>query len=195
MPVSATGAALKAVLCQPQHIHVWLPRYKFVVHEHLSRQDIMVYNCTAVKLPNKDEVQLDVETLRELHNAHASLPFPDKIPKSHRMSGKQAKSGKGSGVGEENDVDEEEEEVEEASDEEPDSRPLRGTMADEGRIVLVPVELWPGNECDENEGRGWLARITRCRDKRATVRFLHSTDEEGKPYEQHLATSSLVVPV
>ena len=73
----------------------------------------------------------------------------------------------------------------------PDLRPLGGGRADEGRRVLVPASVWPDWPCDEGSGVGWLAQITRCRRRRATVRFLLTVDDSGRHYTEHLATDVL----
>ena len=51
---------------------------------------------------------------------------------------------------------------------------LSGTMADVGRIVLVPRALWPNEPCAEQRGQGWLAVIREAKQRRCTVRFLNT---------------------
>ena len=62
-----------------------------------------------------------------------------------------------------------------------------------GRRVLVPASLWPDYACDEHGGEGWEAQVLRCAQGRATVRFLHARDPDGKTYpDEHLDIAQLV---
>ena len=64
----------------------------------------------------------------------------------------------------------------------PDMRPLKGIRADVGRRVLIPADLWPDYECSERSGDGWVAEVTWAGRGVCTVRCVHATDAEGRPY-------------
>ena len=63
-----------------------------------------------------------------------------------------------------------------------DASPLPATQQCVGRRVLVARSLWPDYTCDENDGRGWTAHVTRFQRGVATVHFAHATDSRGLPY-------------
>jgi len=58
-------------------------------------------------------------------------------------------------------------------------KPLTGTIADAGRRVLIPHQVWPDERCDEEGGRGWTAQVVKVfSGKRARVRFLRAHAED-----------------
>ena len=77
----------------------------------------------------------------------------------------------------------------------PDLRPLTGDMADEGRRVIVPRELWPDYECGESDGKGWLAEVVRARRGDVTVRFLSARNSRGVPFRNERLAASALKPV
>ena len=63
---------------------------------------------------------------------------------------------------------------------------LRALTADNcvGRRVLVAATTWPQYCCDENDGRGWTARVVKysARHNAATVAFVDAVTARGIPY-------------
>mmetsp|Transcript_27192 Transcript_27192/g.82496 ORF Transcript_27192/g.82496 Transcript_27192/m.82496 type:complete len:313 (+) Transcript_27192:84-1022(+) len=76
------------------------------------------------------------------------------------------------------------------------SEPLRIENA-LGRRVLIPAQLWPDYDCHERGGKGWEATVVNVqkREKMVTVRFLHATDGEGKPYADEIIPFKEVRPL
>ena len=75
----------------------------------------------------------------------------------------------------------------------PDLSPLDGNAL--GRRVLVPRSLYPTYACDENDGRGWTARVVNYRGGVATTRFTHATTARGIPYEDVLLRIHVLQPM
>ena len=74
-----------------------------------------------------------------------------------------------------------------------DLRPLQNECA--GRRVLVPSAAWPRETCDENDGRGWDARIVDHKGDAATVRFLHACTPRGLPYDDVQLHLGILQPI
>ena len=90
-------------------------------------------------------------------------------------------------------VDDVEATADEAPAPTPDLSPLAGNAL--GRRVLVPQSIYPTEQCDENEGRGWTARVVNYRGGVATTRFVHAATPRGIPYEDVLLRVDVLVPM
>lgn len=75
----------------------------------------------------------------------------------------------------------------------PDLSPLAGNAL--GRRVLVPQSIYPTEQCDENDGRGWTARVVNYRGGVATTRFVHAATPRGIPYEDVLLRVDVLEPM
>ena len=64
-----------------------------------------------------------------------------------------------------------------------------------GRRVLVPNSVWPSYPCDENNGRGWVARVINFRAGVATIKFLHAANARGMPYPDEQLLLSALEPI
>ena len=64
-----------------------------------------------------------------------------------------------------------------------------------GRRVLVPNSVWPSYTCDENNGRGWVARVINFRARVATIKFLHAANARGMPYPDEQLLLSVLEPI
>ena len=63
-----------------------------------------------------------------------------------------------------------------------------------GRQVLVPRGLWPDYPCNENDGRGWRAKVISCKRGIARIRFTAASPEGSLYPDVHLQLSSLGLP-
>ena len=60
---------------------------------------------------------------------------------------------------------------------------------------MVPQSCWPDYVCEELNGQGWIAHVTRVDEDRSTVKFVNARRADGARWRQVTLASSILTPL